>query len=129
MKIDIFNHVMTPRYLELMKQHMKDAGIVKRMTSIRMLWDMDARVQMLEQWPDVQQVLTLSLPGPEMVGGPELSPELARIANDELAAICAKMPSVPCPCSVTLHITETMPVGSRRNVAPSCAEMRAPPTP
>ena len=92
MKIDIFNHVMTPRYLELMKQHMKDAGIVKRMTSIRILWDMEARVQMLDQWPDVQQVLTLSLPGPEMVGGPDLSPELARIANDELAAICAKWP-------------------------------------
>ena len=46
-----------------------------------------------------------------------------------LAAICAKMPSVPCPCSVTLHITVTMPVGSSRSVAPSCAEMRAPPTP
>ena len=57
-----------------------------------MLWDIEARVGMLDQFPDVQQVLTLSLPSPELVGGPELSPELARIANDDMAAMCAKWP-------------------------------------
>ena len=92
MKIDIYNHVMPVRYLELMKQHSKDPGIVKRMTSLRMLWDIEARVNMLDQWPEVQQVLTLSLPSPELVGGPELSPELARIANDDMAAMVAKWP-------------------------------------
>ena len=92
MKIDIFNHVMPVRYLEMMKQHAKDQGIIKRMTSIRMLWDIEARVQMLEQWPDLQQVLTLSVPAPELVGGPDLSPELARIANDDMAAMVAKWP-------------------------------------
>jgi uncharacterized protein len=34
-KIDIYNHVMPPAYLELVKQHSKDLGIVKRMTSLR----------------------------------------------------------------------------------------------
>jgi aminocarboxymuconate-semialdehyde decarboxylase len=92
MKIDIFNHVMPVRYLELMKQHSKDAGIIKRMSGLRMLWDIEARVSMLDQWPDLQQVLTLSLPGPELVGPPELAPELARIANDDMAAMCAKWP-------------------------------------
>jgi uncharacterized protein len=92
MKIDIFNHVMPVRYLEQVKNHSKDAGMVKRMTSLRMLWDIEARVAMLDQWPDLQQVLTLSLPGPELLGGPELSPELARIANDDMAAMCAKWP-------------------------------------
>jgi len=92
MKIDIYNHVMPVRYLEMMKQHFKDAGIVKRMSGIRVLWDIEARVEMLGQWPEVQQVLTLSLPGPELVGGPALSPELARIANDDMAAVCAKWP-------------------------------------
>jgi uncharacterized protein len=92
MKIDIFNHVMPTRYLELVKSHSKDAGMIKRMTSLRMLWDIEARVAMLDQWPDLQQVLTLSLPGPELVAGPELSPELARIANDDMAAMCARWP-------------------------------------
>ena len=92
MKIDIFNHVMPPRYLERMKELSKDQGMVKRMSSLRMLWDIEARVEMLGQWPEVQQVLTLSLPPPELGGGPELSPELARIANDDMAAMCARWP-------------------------------------
>lgn len=93
MKIDIYNHVMPVAYLEKMKQHSKDPGIVKRMSSLRMLWDIEARVKMLDQWPDVQQVLTLSLPSPELVGGPELSPELARIANDGMAEMVHKWPN------------------------------------
>ena len=92
MKIDIYNHVMPVRYLEMMKSHSKDAGIIKRMSGLRMLWDIEARVGMLDLWPDVRQVLTLSLPSPELLGGPELSPELARIANDDMAAMCAKWP-------------------------------------
>ena len=64
MKIDIFNHVMPQAYLELVKQHSKEPGMVKRMSNLRMLWDIEARVQMLrEQFPDVQQVLTLVAAG------------------------------------------------------------------
>jgi len=40
--------------LEMMKSHSKDAGIVKRMTSLRMLWDIEARVAMLGQWPELK---------------------------------------------------------------------------
>jgi len=93
MKIDIYNHVMPVAYLEKVKQYSKDPGIVKRMASLRMLWDIEARVSMLEQWPDVQQVLTLSLPSPELVGGPELAPELARIANDGMAEMVRRWPN------------------------------------
>jgi aminocarboxymuconate-semialdehyde decarboxylase len=93
MKIDLYNHVMPVRYLEMMQQHSQDQGIIKRMSSLRMLWDIEARVQMLhEQFPDVQQVLTLSLPAPELVGGPDLAPELARVANDGMAAMVARWP-------------------------------------
>ena len=93
MKIDIFNHVMPMRYLEMLKTHSKDPGIVKRMSSLRMLWDIEARVAMLEEkFPDVQQVLTLALPSPELLGGPERSPELARIANDGMAEMVARWP-------------------------------------
>src|SRR5260370_34828129 len=78
----------------MMEQHVKDQGILKRMSNLRMLWDIEARVKMLdEKFPDVQQVLTLSLPSPELVGGPELAPELARIANDGMAEVVAKWPA------------------------------------
>ena len=45
------------------------------------------------------------------------------------AATWARIVSVPCPCSVTLEMTVSLPVGSSRIVVPSCDEMRAPPVP
>src|SRR3990172_7408246 len=62
MKIDIYNHVMPMDYLEKMKQHSKDPGIVKRMSSLRMLWDIEARVAMLDKWPRKFPAFVASLP-------------------------------------------------------------------
>ena len=93
MKIDIYNHVMPQPYLELVKTHSKDPGIVKRMSNLRMLWDTEQRVAMLrEKFADVQQVLTLGLPSPELLGDAERSPEYARVANDGMAEMCRKWP-------------------------------------
>lgn len=92
-KIDIYNHVLPPAYFELVKAHSKDAGLVKRMAGLPMLWDLEARASMLAQkFPDVVQVLTLSAPSPELLGGPDQSPEFARVANDGMAAICRRWP-------------------------------------
>src|SRR3989440_9411947 len=94
MKIDIYNHVMPQAYLELVKTHSKEPGIVKRMSSLRMLWDIEHRVEMLRtRFPDVKQVLTLGLPAPELLGGPDKSPEFARVANDGMSEMCRKWPS------------------------------------
>jgi len=93
MKIDIFNHVMPQAYLELVKAHSKEAGMVKRMSSLRMLWDIEHRVAMLrEKFRDVQQVLTLGLPSPELLGDAAHSPEYARVANDGMADMCRRWP-------------------------------------
>jgi aminocarboxymuconate-semialdehyde decarboxylase len=92
-KIDIFNHVMPPAYLELVKANSKEPGMVKRMSGLRMLWDIPHRVEMLrEKFPDVRQVLTLSLPSPELIGGPDRSPGFARVANDGMAEMVKKWP-------------------------------------
>jgi uncharacterized protein len=93
MKIDIFNHVMPQAYLELVKRHSKEPGMVKRMSSLRMLWDIEHRVAMLrEKFRDVQQVLTLGLPSPELLGDAAHSPEFARVANDGMAEMCRRWP-------------------------------------
>src|SRR5438105_9441907 len=93
MKIDIYNHVLPQAYLDLVKQHSKEPGMVKRMSSIRMLWDIEHRVAMLrEKFRDVQQVLTLGLPSPELLGDAAHSPEYARVANDGMAEMCRKWP-------------------------------------
>ena len=91
-KIDIYNHVIPRAYLELMQQRFKDPGLLKRMSSVRTLWDIDARAAMLDQWPELQQVLTLANPGPEALGGPDDSPHAARVANDGMAAFVARHP-------------------------------------
>ncbi len=91
-KIDIYNHVMPPAYLALVNQHGKEPGMVKRMNSLRLLWDMPARVEMLNTWPEVQQVITLAVPSPEMLGGPNESPGYARVANEGMAQICRQWP-------------------------------------
>jgi len=91
-KIDIYNHVMPPSYLELVKKYGREPGMIKRMSNLRMLWDMPARVEMLKAWPDVQQIISLAVPSPEMLGGPEDSPGYARVANEGMAEICRHWP-------------------------------------
>lgn len=92
MKIDLYSHVMPPAYLAAMQTRYRDAGMMKRLSEIRALWDMDTRLAVLEHFPDVRQVITLPAPGPEMLAGPDEAPALAALANDGLAAICRKDP-------------------------------------
>jgi aminocarboxymuconate-semialdehyde decarboxylase len=54
------------------------------------LIDVDARLRLLEQFGDFRQVLSLANPPLELLGAPERTPELARIANDSLAELCAR---------------------------------------
>jgi aminocarboxymuconate-semialdehyde decarboxylase len=91
-KIDIYNHVMPQAYVDLVKTHGKEPGMVKRMSQLRMLWDMPARVAMLDQFPDVQQIISLAVPSPDMLGGPDVSPTYARVANEGMADICRQWP-------------------------------------
>ncbi len=93
-KIDAYNHFIPPAYLDMLKQHSKDVGIVKRMSSIPVLTDLEARVELLKQWPELRQVLTLGLPHPEALGGPEISVPAARAVNDGLADACRRYPNL-----------------------------------
>ena len=95
---------MPPSYLALVNQHGKEPGMVRRMNSLRMLWDMEARVAMLNAWPEVQQVISLAVPSPEMLGGPEESPAYARIANGgyggNLPPLAGQIPDL---CRIASH--------------------------
>src|SRR6266481_4754663 len=66
--------------------------MVKRGTSIMMLYDIQARVRMMDKWPAYQQVLTLSNPPIETIADPGDTPDLARVANNELKKICKARP-------------------------------------
>ncbi|MBI3512582.1 MAG: amidohydrolase [Proteobacteria bacterium] len=92
-KLDIYNHVLPRAVTDRMRELAPDKGdIVKRVTSIKMLHDIEARIAMMDQWPGYQQVLTLSNPPLEAIAGPADTPGLARLGNDALADICKRRP-------------------------------------
>jgi predicted TIM-barrel fold metal-dependent hydrolase len=68
----------------------KDLG--KRVRGIPALSDLDERRRVVEQFDDYTQVLSLGLPPPERLWGPDKSPEMARLGNDGLAEIVARHP-------------------------------------
>jgi predicted TIM-barrel fold metal-dependent hydrolase len=92
MKIDIFPHILPRRYFDRMVEVVPDRAAVRRWTAIPLLYDLEARLRMMRDFGGYQQILTLSLPAIEFVAPPELAPELARIANDGMAEICAQHP-------------------------------------
>jgi predicted TIM-barrel fold metal-dependent hydrolase len=92
-KIDIYNHVIPPRYAGLMREMAPGmGGMIERFAGLPMLQDIEARARMMDQWPGYQQVLSVANPPIECVAGPDDSPALARMANDELQAICRARP-------------------------------------
>ncbi len=96
MKLDIFPHIFPLAYFERMKQIAGSnpalAAQIKRWLHIPVLWDLDARMRMMDKFKDYKQILTLSMPAIEFLAGPKEAPELARLANDGMAEICAKHP-------------------------------------
>ncbi len=87
MKLDVFNHFSPARYFEAFcsaaPQH-PAATLFKRRPE---LYDLDARLRLLDRVDDdYAQLLCLANPPLEAIAGPEHSPALARLANDELAA-------------------------------------------
>jgi len=100
-KLDIFPHIFPQAYFERMMKIAEGnpglAAAIKRWMHIPVLWDLERRVKMMRRWPGYQQVLTLSMPAVEFLGTPQETPELARLANDGMAAIVAKYPDLfPC---------------------------------
>ena len=92
MIIDIFNHFMPKAYLDRLTQLIPGHVATTAFPRLATLVDVDARLRLLDEFGDFAQVLSLANPPLELVGSPEITPELARIANDALAEICRQHP-------------------------------------
>jgi len=96
LKLDIFPHIFPRHFFDRMKRIAEAnpalAASIKRWLNIPVLWDLEARIRMMGTFKGYKQILTLSLPAIEYLGGPEESPALARLANDGMAEIVAKHP-------------------------------------
>jgi predicted TIM-barrel fold metal-dependent hydrolase len=117
-KLDIFPHIFPAAYFERMKRIAEGnpglAAALKRWMHIPVLWDLEQRIRMMKRWPGYQQVLTLSMPAIEFLGGENETPELARLANDGMHEIVQEHPDL-FPCFVA-----SLPMN---NVAASLEEM------
>jgi len=92
MKLDIYNHVFPVKFFEKMQDVIPNKGPIKRWLNIPMLYDVDARLKIMERFGEYQQILSLSAPPIEYVAGPDVSPGLATLANDGMAELCKKWP-------------------------------------
>jgi predicted TIM-barrel fold metal-dependent hydrolase len=91
MKIDVFNHYFPPKFFEFLSKKLP-AGPVNRWKLYRPLYDLDARLRQVDEFPDYCQILSLSQPPINELGSPEETPALARMANDGLSEVCKGHP-------------------------------------
>ena len=90
--IDIFTHILPARFKEVVDKKLpKNAYVISNNTAPA-LWDMELRFRILEKYEGYAAVLTLGTPPIEDMGDPDQTPDLARLANDEMASLVQKYP-------------------------------------
>jgi len=92
MKIDIFNHFMPKDYFARLANLVPGNVVLNAFPRIKALVDVDERLRLIDRFDGMAHVLSLANPPLELVGPPSVTPELARVANDELAALCSRYP-------------------------------------
>ncbi len=90
--IDIFTHVMPKPFLDRLADLVPGHVALTVFPRLTTLWDIDARLRLVDQFDDYAQVLSLANPPLELIGSPEQTPDLARFANDEMADLCRRYP-------------------------------------
>jgi len=92
MIIDVFNHFMPKAIYDRLASLVPGHVALSAFPELPTLWDVDARLKMMDEFGELQHVLSLANPPIEMLGTPDKTPELARIANDGLAELCRRHP-------------------------------------
>ena len=92
LKIDAYSHILPPKYLEaLHKKTSADPSIGLSGEFYQpALHDLETRFRIMDRYEGYIQILTMAIPPLEDVASPEVATELAKIANDELAALVMK---------------------------------------
>src|SRR4026207_1042392 len=93
MKIDLFCHILPPKYFDRMTAvSTRGAYMQKRVRGIPAMVDLDERFRMMDLFDDYRQVVSLAAPPIEALGSPSQTPELALLANDTMAGAGAPPP-------------------------------------
>ena len=94
LKIDVFNHIFPKPFFDRLQEVIVNRGAIKRWLNIPFLHDIDVRFRMLEQFgPEYRQVMSLSAPPIESINpDPQITIDLARLANDSMAELAQRYP-------------------------------------
>ncbi len=90
--LDVFNHIFPPRFLQRFLAIAPDHDMCRRSRNVRLLWDVEARFRLMDEFGDYRQVISLGSPPIETFAEPGVSPEVARVANDGMAELAARHP-------------------------------------
>ena len=95
MKIDVFNHIVTPRYREArLKVAPPQMRLQDQERVMPALFDLDARFRAMDTAGDgYAQIINTANPPVENIAGPADALELSRIANDEMAELVSRFPT------------------------------------
>ena len=92
MMIDIFNHFMPKAHLDALADLIPGHPVLTAFPRLKTLWDVDARLRLMDEFGELQQVISLANPPIELLAPPDRTPDIARRANDALAELCRKHP-------------------------------------
>jgi len=109
MMIDVFSHVLPPRYLEARNARAGTRLATQYGKYFRAnpgLTDLDVRFRSMDKFPDVLHLLTIAGPNVESVLEPKDAVECARIANDEMAEMVTQHPDRFCGACACLPMND-----------------------
>src|SRR4029079_3432783 len=94
MIVDIYTHIFPERFFqELERGSPKLGNMGKRLRTVRKLFDLDLRFKDMDAvGEDYRQIISLPNPPIEDIAEGEVAKNLARVANDAMAELCAKHP-------------------------------------
>jgi predicted TIM-barrel fold metal-dependent hydrolase len=93
LKIDIFPHILPPRYLDALDKTSKSPNNLRSFHDVRpALYDIEARFRIMDRYENYVQVLNVTMPPIEDIASPKIAVELAQLSNDEMAELVLKYP-------------------------------------
>ena len=93
MLVDIYTHILPKALIAALEASGGRFGLVKRLMAVRELHDLDARFRTMDAVGDeYRQIISLPNPPIEAFADAARAPEIARLANEAMAALVARHP-------------------------------------
>ena len=89
-RIDVFNHFCPPKLWARIAPLLPKPAVERYEKGMRTMLDVELRRRLIGSFQDLQQVICLPQPGLDELAPPDVTPELARLGNDEMADIVKK---------------------------------------